>query len=200
MDTVLACSGLHMVRISSALSLVLEIRDDRWRNHRSPPPQFRHGAEREGNILQYPALVIQPTRLSDPLIQRARTPGVLGGYLVASGIEPRPSGLESDALGPMTRCKALIHYHECKLLSGIDVSEKAGKVSKMTNALDVRRLSALLKTWKNFYGGTVCHHIILRMLNENHSADEVKRASQAELKDTAKNGSQKCFEDLYKPW
>ncbi|GFW15836.1 hypothetical protein TNCV_1545701 [Trichonephila clavipes] len=28
----------------------------------------------------------------------ARTPCVLGGYLVTSGIEPRPSGLESDAL------------------------------------------------------------------------------------------------------
>ncbi|GFU04624.1 hypothetical protein TNCV_4377091 [Trichonephila clavipes] len=54
--------------------------------------------EWEGNILQSPALVIQPTRLSDPLIKRARTPCVLGGYLVASGIEPRPSGLESDAL------------------------------------------------------------------------------------------------------
>ncbi|GFS53908.1 hypothetical protein TNCV_3761421 [Trichonephila clavipes] len=34
----------------------------------------------------------------DPLIYRARTPCVLGEYLVASSIEPRPSGLESDAL------------------------------------------------------------------------------------------------------
>ncbi|GFT15786.1 uncharacterized protein TNCV_4943361 [Trichonephila clavipes] len=38
-------------------------RDDRWRHHLSPPPQLRHGAEGEGNILQSPALVIQPTRL-----------------------------------------------------------------------------------------------------------------------------------------
>ncbi|GFX87792.1 uncharacterized protein TNCV_2190681 [Trichonephila clavipes] len=30
---------------------------DRWRNHRSPPPQFRHGIGGEGNILQAPALV-----------------------------------------------------------------------------------------------------------------------------------------------
>ncbi|GFW95990.1 hypothetical protein TNCV_4174171 [Trichonephila clavipes] len=43
-------------------------RDDRWRHHRFPPPQFRHGTEGEENILQCPALVIQPTRLSDPLI------------------------------------------------------------------------------------------------------------------------------------
>ncbi|GFV85420.1 hypothetical protein TNCV_3772441 [Trichonephila clavipes] len=35
--------------------------------------------ELKGNILQSPALVIQPTRVSDPLILRARTPCVLGG-------------------------------------------------------------------------------------------------------------------------
>ncbi|GFX82021.1 hypothetical protein TNCV_2572201 [Trichonephila clavipes] len=32
------------------------------------------------------------------------------------------------------------------------------------------------------------------------SADEIKRASQAELQDIAKNGPQKCFDDLYKRW
>ncbi|GFU62002.1 hypothetical protein TNCV_4022841 [Trichonephila clavipes] len=42
--------------------------DDRWQHHLSPPPHFRHGTEREGNILRSSALVIQPTRLSDPLI------------------------------------------------------------------------------------------------------------------------------------
>ncbi|GFU18143.1 uncharacterized protein TNCV_1446881 [Trichonephila clavipes] len=31
---------------------------DRWRHHRSPPPQFRHGTGEEGNILQSPALVV----------------------------------------------------------------------------------------------------------------------------------------------
>ncbi|GFV88064.1 hypothetical protein TNCV_3242141 [Trichonephila clavipes] len=51
-------------------------RDDRWRYHLSPPPQFRHGTEGEGSILQSPALVFQPTSLSDPLMQRARTPCV----------------------------------------------------------------------------------------------------------------------------
>ncbi|GFX39411.1 hypothetical protein TNCV_2667731 [Trichonephila clavipes] len=60
--------------------------------------QFRHGAEEDGNILQSPAIVIQPTKLSDPLVKQARTPCVLGWYLVASGIEPRPSDPESDAL------------------------------------------------------------------------------------------------------
>ncbi|GFV40045.1 uncharacterized protein TNCV_2783641 [Trichonephila clavipes] len=33
----------------------------RWRHHRSPPPQFRHGIGREGNILQPPALVVSAT-------------------------------------------------------------------------------------------------------------------------------------------
>ncbi|GFV83567.1 hypothetical protein TNCV_5120571 [Trichonephila clavipes] len=40
-------------------------RDDRWRHHLSPPPQFCYGTGWEGNILQSPALEIQPTRLSD---------------------------------------------------------------------------------------------------------------------------------------
>ncbi|GFU83129.1 hypothetical protein TNCV_4752961 [Trichonephila clavipes] len=43
-------------------------REDIRRQHLSPSQQFRQGTEREGNILQSPALVIQPTRLSDPLI------------------------------------------------------------------------------------------------------------------------------------
>ncbi|GFU71512.1 hypothetical protein TNCV_1819941 [Trichonephila clavipes] len=38
--------------------------------------------------------------------------------------------------------KDVIHYLESKLLSGIDISEKAGKGSKTTDALDVRRLPA----------------------------------------------------------
>ncbi|GFV65033.1 transposable element Tc3 transposase [Trichonephila clavipes] len=42
----------------------------------------------------------------------------------------------------------------------------------------------------------VCQHIVPRMLNDQ-SADEVKSASQAELKDMAKIGFQKCFVDLY---
>ncbi|GFU08972.1 uncharacterized protein TNCV_1318471 [Trichonephila clavipes] len=31
---------------------------DRWRHHRSQPPQFRHGTGGEGNVLQPPALVV----------------------------------------------------------------------------------------------------------------------------------------------
>ncbi|GFX02582.1 hypothetical protein TNCV_728361 [Trichonephila clavipes] len=46
-------------------------------------------------------------------------------------------------------CKAIKRYRERKLLSGIDVSKKAGKVS-ITNALDVCRHLAPLKTSKNF--------------------------------------------------
>ncbi|GFX18693.1 hypothetical protein TNCV_3018511 [Trichonephila clavipes] len=35
---------------------------DRWRHHVSPPPQFRHGAGKEGNILQplHLCFVLQP--------------------------------------------------------------------------------------------------------------------------------------------
>ncbi|GFU42633.1 hypothetical protein TNCV_1545071 [Trichonephila clavipes] len=45
---------------------------------------------------------------------------------------------------------ALIHYRKRKLLSGIDIAEKAGKVSKSTGALDIHRLPAPLKTSKRF--------------------------------------------------
>ncbi|GFV17897.1 hypothetical protein TNCV_4494401, partial [Trichonephila clavipes] len=57
-------------RTGDSTNYVCEIpqRDDRWRHHVSPPPQFRHGTEGEGNILQSPALVIQPAKLSNPLI------------------------------------------------------------------------------------------------------------------------------------
>ncbi|GFY19331.1 hypothetical protein TNCV_4127181 [Trichonephila clavipes] len=44
--------------------------------------------------------------------------------------------------------KAVIHYRERKHLRGIDISERAGKMSKTTNPLDVRRLHAPLKTSK----------------------------------------------------
>ncbi|GFU04867.1 hypothetical protein TNCV_1290001 [Trichonephila clavipes] len=42
------------------------------------------------------------------------------------------------------------YYYELKLLNGVDVSEKAGKMSETRNALDVRRLSTLLKTSKKY--------------------------------------------------
>ncbi|GFW32147.1 hypothetical protein TNCV_2601731 [Trichonephila clavipes] len=38
----------------------------------------------------------------------------------------------------------------------------------------------------------VSQHIVPRMLNDDQSADEVKSASQTELKDMNKYGSQKC--------
>ncbi|GFT22483.1 hypothetical protein TNCV_3274461 [Trichonephila clavipes] len=40
--------------------------DERWRHHRSPPPQFRHETEGEGNILQSPALVISAHKTFEP--------------------------------------------------------------------------------------------------------------------------------------
>ncbi|GFW04185.1 uncharacterized protein TNCV_2669501 [Trichonephila clavipes] len=32
--------------------------NDRWRHHRSPPPQLRQGTGGDGNILHSPALVV----------------------------------------------------------------------------------------------------------------------------------------------
>ncbi|GFX08637.1 uncharacterized protein TNCV_4171361 [Trichonephila clavipes] len=75
---------------------------DRGRHHRSPPPQLRHGTGGERNILQPQELMVLaatahktfgPTDLTSTYSLR-----VLGEYLVALGIDPKPSGLESDAL------------------------------------------------------------------------------------------------------
>ncbi|GFS76480.1 uncharacterized protein TNCV_1621011 [Trichonephila clavipes] len=62
--------------------------------------------------------------------------------------------------------KVVVHYRERKISRVIDVPEKAGKVSKTTNAPDVNRLSALGKPSKSFLrryelwfqqDGTTCH-------------------------------------------
>ncbi|GFW26491.1 hypothetical protein TNCV_1164271 [Trichonephila clavipes] len=120
----------------------------------------------------------------------------------------------SDIYKKLNGCNAGRYYHERKLLSDNDVSEKAGKVPKTTNALDFRRLPAPLKTSKKFLrrhqttaesvgiSSVTCQriltkdlnmhrlsqHIVPRMLNEDQSANEVKSASQVELKNMAKNG------------
>ncbi|GFU81738.1 hypothetical protein TNCV_3086501 [Trichonephila clavipes] len=53
----------------------------------------------EGQTCKFGLTREEPKQLDHPGdYRRARTPCVLGGYLVASGIEPKPSGLESDAL------------------------------------------------------------------------------------------------------
>ncbi|GFV06267.1 hypothetical protein TNCV_3667661 [Trichonephila clavipes] len=70
-----------------------------------------------------------------------------------------------------------------------------------TIAESVRVFSApfqwILTKALKMYG--VCQQIVSRVLDEDQFANEVKSASQAELKDMAKNGFQKCFDDLYMP-
>ncbi|GFY31470.1 uncharacterized protein TNCV_4990291 [Trichonephila clavipes] len=72
---------------------------DRWRRHLSPPPQFKYGTGGEGTIPQPPALVVSattahktfgPTDLTSTYSVCTRR--------VFGGIEPMPSGLESNAL------------------------------------------------------------------------------------------------------
>ncbi|GFW02084.1 uncharacterized protein TNCV_4854241 [Trichonephila clavipes] len=95
-------------------------------------------------------------------------------------------GLWSDVTVDLRR-----HNENILELRNLISKGKAGKVSKTRNALDVRRLLTPLKTLKKF----------LRWFGRRfQSADEIKSASQAELKDMAKNGYQKCFDDRYKRW
>ncbi|GFW53539.1 hypothetical protein TNCV_4814451 [Trichonephila clavipes] len=54
-------------------------------------------------------------------------------------------------------CKAVILYREHKILSGFDVSEKAGKGSKTTNALDVQT-SGTAENIEKFCSGTSLKH------------------------------------------
>ncbi|GFT29027.1 hypothetical protein TNCV_3586781 [Trichonephila clavipes] len=76
-------------------------------------------------------------------------------------------------------CTAVIHYRERKLLSDINLSEKVGKVSKMTKALDVCSLPAPLKTQKRFlqrYG-----------VSTHQSLQHVKRRLKGKSKGTGRD-------------
>ncbi|GFV07034.1 transposable element Tcb2 transposase [Trichonephila clavipes] len=72
---------------------------DLWRHHRSPTPQFRFGTAREGNILQHQSLMV-----SVATAHKTFGPTVLTSeysvctWRVFGGIEPRPSGLESEII------------------------------------------------------------------------------------------------------
>ncbi|GFY17706.1 uncharacterized protein TNCV_1074411 [Trichonephila clavipes] len=72
---------------------------NRWRNHLSPSPQFRHGTGEKGNILQPLAHTVSAATTHNTF----RPTDLTSTYCVCTrrvfgGIEPRPSGLESDAL------------------------------------------------------------------------------------------------------
>ncbi|GFY26645.1 hypothetical protein TNCV_2879731 [Trichonephila clavipes] len=75
-------------------------------------------------------------------------------------------------------------------LSGIDVSEKADKVSKTTNALDIQKFSAVVQY---FLSWRVTNRVVNFPLQM-----KIISASKAELTDMAKNGFQKSFDGLYK--
>ncbi|GFW48475.1 RNase H domain-containing protein [Trichonephila clavipes] len=92
---------------------------------------------------------------------------------------PAHVDMEGNEMAPIPLPMKPEHLNlERKLLRGIEVSKKAGKVSMPTNALDVRRLPAPLKTSERFL--RLCQHIVSRMLNEQQSPDEVRSASQVE--------------------
>ncbi|PRD25856.1 UNVERIFIED_CONTAM: hypothetical protein NCL1_39706 [Trichonephila clavipes] len=55
---------------------------------------------------------------------------LLGGLIFLAGVAAALLPFETKG----AQLKAVVHYHERKLLSGIDVSEKAVKVSKATNS------------------------------------------------------------------
>ncbi|GFV96356.1 hypothetical protein TNCV_2869341 [Trichonephila clavipes] len=126
--------------------------------------------------------------------------------------------------------EAVIYYHERKILSCTDVSEKAGKVPKTTNALNVRRLPAPLKTLNSFLrryvracfkqrrGENESHIDLTPLISPPETSEyflnwhvtcrvvnfnlqmKLKVHRQVELKDIAKNGFQNYFDELYKLW
>ncbi|GFW05101.1 hypothetical protein TNCV_598951 [Trichonephila clavipes] len=67
----------------------------RWRHHRSPPPQFRHGTGGQGNILKAPAFPTI-THKAFGLTDLTSRDSVRTRRVFSIGNRPRPSGLESD--------------------------------------------------------------------------------------------------------
>ncbi|GFX46810.1 hypothetical protein TNCV_4039561 [Trichonephila clavipes] len=117
-------------------------------------------------------------------------------------------------------CKAVIHFGKRKLLRGIDVSEKAGKVSKMTNAMDVHKLPTPLETLKRFLRRyvrtglktiadligiflTTCQRISSKDLNMHMVCQHIvprmlnEDLSTAEFKIMAKKGFQRGFDERF---
>ncbi|GFX34494.1 hypothetical protein TNCV_3657321 [Trichonephila clavipes] len=71
-------------------------KDDRWWHNLSPPPQFRPGTEGEGNILQSPCTRGSAHKAFGPT-DLMKTYSVCT-WKIFVVIQPRTSGLESDAL------------------------------------------------------------------------------------------------------
>ncbi|GFW06889.1 uncharacterized protein TNCV_3289881 [Trichonephila clavipes] len=95
----------------------------RWRHHLSPPPLFRHGTGGKGNILQSPAPVVSAATAHKTFGPSHST----STYSVCTrrvfdGIEPRPSGLESDAL--TTRLSTADTRNKAILLSQITLQTR----------------------------------------------------------------------------
>ncbi|GFX23118.1 hypothetical protein TNCV_2932821 [Trichonephila clavipes] len=76
-------------------------------------------------------------------------------------------------------------------------AERSGRPQTSRNAENIEKFSAVVR--KNRLQTTMRNwHVTLKVVDSPQSADEINSASQAKLKDMAKNGFQKCFDDLYK--
>ncbi|GFW36589.1 hypothetical protein TNCV_1955891 [Trichonephila clavipes] len=161
-------------------------------------------------------------------LSRAETSSRWYGVVVrregaSSGVVPRHLTMVQNYAVPG------IYYCERKLLSDIEVSksrecvedgERSGRPQTSLTAENIEKLSAAVckNRLQPMMGPTALPHyppspdfvpFYYRIFPElafhlwGHRfqfADEIKSASQAELKDTAKNRFQKSFNDLYKRW
>ncbi|GFW41610.1 reverse transcriptase [Trichonephila clavipes] len=88
-------------------------------------------------------------KTSNPLILRARNPCVVGGYLVASDIEPRPYCVDSDALStklPMAlHSIAVLNWQPCNERANRKVNQRAESPQQVVS-LTLRRAKSIIST------------------------------------------------------
>ncbi|GFY00586.1 hypothetical protein TNCV_2139811 [Trichonephila clavipes] len=76
---------------------------------------------------------------------------------------------------------------------------KVSEAARMKRPQTIAEIYSATCQWiptKDLNMHRVSQHIVPSMLNKDQSVDEIKRASQVEQKEMAKNGFQKCFDDL----
>ncbi|GFW48607.1 hypothetical protein TNCV_4241881 [Trichonephila clavipes] len=88
--------------------------------------------------------------------------------------------------------------HTTENIEKVSASVRKNRLQTIAESVGISSAAYQGILTKNLNMHRACQHIATRILNENQSADEVKSASQAEIKNVAKNGFQKRFGDLNK--
>ncbi|GFW59400.1 transposable element Tc3 transposase [Trichonephila clavipes] len=83
-----------------------------------------------------------------------------------------------------------------KNIENVSAAVRKNRLRTLAGSVGISSAACQWTLTKDLNIHRVCQHLVPRMLNKDQYADEVKSASQAELKDMAKNGFWKCFDEL----